>query len=90
MASSLLTLSSPLGLVLAGPLSDRLGLSVWYAAAGVLSLVLGAFGFLIPTLRRIEEGSQAVVSSGDSVDGADLGASPVGAGVGDEAPGGLD
>ena len=90
VAGSLLSLSSPLGLVLAGPLSDRLGLSVWYAAAGVLSLLLGAFGFLIPTLRRIEEGSQALASSGDSVDGAALGAAPVGAGVGDEAPGGLD
>lgn len=58
---SLLSLSSPLGLLLAGPLSDRLGLPIWYAAAGVLALLLGSVGFLIPSLLRIEAGSDAAI-----------------------------
>jgi DHA3 family macrolide efflux protein-like MFS transporter len=58
---SLLSLSSPLGLLLAGPLSDRLGLPIWYAAAGVLALLLGSVGFLIPALLRIEAGSDAAI-----------------------------
>ena len=63
---SLLSLSSPLGLVLAGPLSDRLGLPIWYAAAGVLALLLGSVGFLIPTLVRIEAGSGKATGNAES------------------------
>lgn len=63
---SLLSLSSPLGLLLAGPLSDRLGLPIWYAAAGVLALLLGSVGFLIPALLRIEAGSDAAIGKTQS------------------------
>ena len=90
VAASLLTLTSPLGLILAGPLSDRLGLSVWYAAAGVLALLLGTVGFLIPTLQRIEEGSQAAVVEAECVDGTDPSVAVLAAGSRDSAPGGIN
>ena len=52
---SLLGLTSPFGLAVAGPVSDWLGLQVWYLAAGVLCGVIGLCGFFIPAIVDIEE-----------------------------------
>ncbi len=53
--SSLFSISSPLGLVIAGPVSDALGLQVWYVVAGVLCAASGLVGMLIPSVVHIEE-----------------------------------
>jgi DHA3 family macrolide efflux protein-like MFS transporter len=53
--SSLLSISSPIGLAIAGPVSDALGLQVWYVTAGVLCAVSGLAGFLVPAIVHIEE-----------------------------------
>lgn len=55
LLSSLFSLTSPIGLILAGPISDWLGLQIWYVAAGLLCGVIGLAGFFIPTLVHIEE-----------------------------------
>jgi DHA3 family macrolide efflux protein-like MFS transporter len=52
---SLVSISSPIGLVIAGPVSDALGLQVWYVVAGVLCAVSGLAGFLVPSIVHIEE-----------------------------------
>jgi DHA3 family macrolide efflux protein-like MFS transporter len=52
---SLLSVTSPLGLAIAGPVSDRLGLQVWYVTAGILCGVVGVVGFFLPTLANIEQ-----------------------------------
>jgi DHA3 family macrolide efflux protein-like MFS transporter len=52
---SLLSITSPLGLVAAGPVSDWLGLQVWFLTAGVLCGVVGLGGFFVPALVNIEE-----------------------------------
>jgi DHA3 family macrolide efflux protein-like MFS transporter len=52
---SLLWLTSPFSLALAGPVSDRLGLQVWYVVAGVLCAAMGLSGFFIPAIVNIEE-----------------------------------
>lgn len=52
---SLLSVTSPLGLAIAGPVSDRLGLQVWYVTAGVLCGIVGMVGFFLPTLANIEQ-----------------------------------
>jgi DHA3 family macrolide efflux protein-like MFS transporter len=51
---SLIALASPLGLSLAGPISDGLGLQIWYLAAGVLALGISASFALIPAVRHME------------------------------------
>ena len=53
--SSLFSISSPLGLAIAGPVSDALGLQVWYVVAGVLCALSGLAGFLVPSIVHIEE-----------------------------------
>jgi DHA3 family macrolide efflux protein-like MFS transporter len=53
--SSLFSISSPIGLAIAGPVSDALGLQVWYVTAGALCAVSGLAGFLVPSIVHIEE-----------------------------------
>jgi len=55
LLGSSVKLATPLGLVLAGPLSDLVGVRYWFLAAGVLSLLLGGAGFFNRRLLGIEE-----------------------------------
>jgi len=64
LMGSLLWLTSPLGLGIAGPVSDQLGLQVWYLVAGLLCVVLGAAGFFVPALIHIEENHRAAAPEG--------------------------
>ncbi len=52
---SLLLLTSPFSLAIAGPVSDWIGLQVWYLAAGVLCATLALAGFFVPAIANIEE-----------------------------------
>jgi DHA3 family macrolide efflux protein-like MFS transporter len=46
---------TPLGLIIAGPLADRLGLQSWFIAGGVISALLGLGAFFVPTIENIED-----------------------------------
>jgi MFS family permease len=43
-----------LGLLLAGPLSDRLGIQVWFWAGGLICLLMGIAAFFIPSIMDVE------------------------------------
>ena len=62
--SSLLSISSPIGLAIAGPVSDALGLQVWYLVAGVLCAASGLAGFLVPSIVHIEENHGGQITEG--------------------------
>ncbi|MGD8624603.1 MAG: MFS transporter [Anaerolineae bacterium] len=64
LMGSLLWLTSPLGLAIAGPVSDLFGLQVWYLVAGLLCVVLGSAGFFVPALVQIEENHRAAAAGG--------------------------
>lgn len=49
---------SPIGLLLAGPISDRFGLQSWYLAAGVMSLLTVPLVLFWPLVRDIEVKSE--------------------------------
>jgi DHA3 family macrolide efflux protein-like MFS transporter len=55
LMGSLLWITSPFGLAVAGPVSDWLGLQVWYVTAGVLCGAIGLAGLFIPAIVNIEE-----------------------------------
>ena len=55
LMGSLLSLTSPIGLALAGPVADRLGLGVWYLVAALLCFATGLAGAMIPAVVHIEE-----------------------------------
>ncbi len=54
MISSLTGLASPLGLVIAGPIADWLGVQAWFILGGVLAVLLGVLMFLTPAVMNIE------------------------------------
>ena len=54
---------APLGLVVAGPVADALGVQAWFLIAGLVMALIGAVGLSIPTLVRLEE--QMQVSDGE-------------------------
>ena len=52
---------APLGLAVAAPIADLVGVRFWYAAGGIACLAMGALGFLVPSMVRIEESADAAV-----------------------------
>ncbi len=52
---SLGSMTSPLGLAVAGPVTDLLGIRIWYLAAGLLCGGMGVASFFAPAIVNIEQ-----------------------------------
>jgi DHA3 family macrolide efflux protein-like MFS transporter len=50
----------PLGLALAGPLSDRFGIQLWFVIGGIAYLFVGFGSFLSPAILRIEADGERI------------------------------
>lgn len=48
-------LMSPIGLMIAGPLSDQIGIQSWYLIGGGACIVLGALCYFIPAIANLED-----------------------------------
>lgn len=46
---------SPLGLAIAGPIVERTGLRFWFVISGIVFIIGSLVGFLVPTVRKLEE-----------------------------------
>lgn len=55
LMASLISLTSPVGLAIAGPVSDSIGLHVWYLVTALVCLAIGVAGFFLPAMINIEE-----------------------------------
>lgn len=55
LMGSLVSLTSPIGLAIAGPVSDSIGLQAWYLTAALLCGVIGLAGFFIPVIVNVEQ-----------------------------------
>jgi DHA3 family macrolide efflux protein-like MFS transporter len=53
------TAISPLGLLIAGPFSDWLGIRVWFWAGGILCVLIALAAFFVPTIMNIESQGEA-------------------------------
>jgi DHA3 family macrolide efflux protein-like MFS transporter len=53
---SLTGLASPLGLAVAGPVADALGVGAWFIVGGVACILMGVVGLTIPAVLNIEGG----------------------------------
>jgi MFS transporter, DHA3 family, macrolide efflux protein len=56
LLSSFASAASPLGLAVAGPVADALGVRLWFVLGGVVTMLMGVTGFFIPAVMRIEAG----------------------------------
>ena len=50
---------APIGLMIAGPVGDRIGVQAWFLVGGALCVLMGIGGFFIPALMTIEEKGSA-------------------------------
>lgn len=48
------TAISPLGLLIAGPFSDLLGIRVWFWAGGILCILIASSAFFVPSIMNVE------------------------------------
>jgi DHA3 family macrolide efflux protein-like MFS transporter len=62
LVSSIAALMSPIGLLIAGPLSDMIGVRTWFMVGGITMIVMGMASFFIPAVVHIEDGRQAVAA----------------------------
>jgi DHA3 family macrolide efflux protein-like MFS transporter len=53
------TAISPLGLLIAGPLSDALGIQVWFWVGGIICVIIGIAGFFVPSIMGLENNKEA-------------------------------
>ena len=58
------SVSSPLGLALAGPVADALCVGTWFLIAGLVTAVTGILQFLMPAVMRLEEGHPQIAGGG--------------------------
>jgi len=59
LISSGATAISPLGLLIAGPLSDALGIQVWFWVGGIICAIIGIAGFFVPAIMDLENNKEA-------------------------------
>jgi DHA3 family macrolide efflux protein-like MFS transporter len=51
---------SPLGLLIAAPVADYLGIRTWYIVGGVVTVLLAILSFSIPAIIKVEEGRPGI------------------------------
>lgn len=56
LIGSLASAMAPLGLLIAGPVADALGVRTWYIVGGLVTIAMGIIGFFIPAVRTVEDG----------------------------------
>src|SRR5918994_1038622 len=52
---SMATAISPLGLAVAGPVADRLGVQIWYIVGGGVCMGMGILAFFVPSILNMED-----------------------------------
>jgi len=55
LLGSLASGMSPIGLIIAGPISDKMGIQTWFLLGGSLCILMAIAGLFIPALMNIEE-----------------------------------
>lgn len=55
LMGSLSSAMAPLGLLIAGPVADAIGVQSWYVIAGVVSVLMAVLGISLPAVMNIED-----------------------------------
>lgn len=48
--------ATPLGLAIAGPLADAMGVQTWFIVGGIFTIIMGLAGFFTPAIANLENG----------------------------------
>lgn len=57
------TAMMPLSLIIAGPVSDVLGVRVWFVVGGIICLAMACIAWAIPAIMNLEQNNAAAASS---------------------------
>src|SRR3972149_6233895 len=67
LLTSFATAMTPLGLLIAGPLADTLGVQTWWVVGGLLCALMGVIGVFIPSVMTLEAGRPELVTKSAEV-----------------------
>ena len=87
LLGSLFNVTAPIGLAIAGPVTDLIGVQIWYVVAGVLCFVMGIAAQMMPDVMNLEDQARSaakVVVHGDT--GSDKSDAPASDGGNAPAP----
>ena len=56
LIGSMAAAMSPIGLLIAGPIADKLGVQTWFIIGGIVTLVMGITSLFIPAIMHFEDG----------------------------------
>jgi DHA3 family macrolide efflux protein-like MFS transporter len=51
--------AAPLGLLIAGPMSDLVGVQIWFVISGAICILMAVSGLAIPAVMNIESDRKA-------------------------------
>jgi MFS transporter, DHA3 family, macrolide efflux protein len=57
LINSLAGAMMPIGLIIAGPVADWLGVQTWYLIGGLVTCLMGMSGFFLPLVMNVEDGA---------------------------------
>jgi len=52
---------SPIGLIIAGPIADKLGVQTWFVIGGIVTVLMGIISPFIPAIMHFEDGRSASI-----------------------------
>jgi DHA3 family macrolide efflux protein-like MFS transporter len=55
--------TDPVGLAIAGPLADTVGVRIWYVLCGIVTTVLGVGAFFVPAIMRLEDRAKSALKA---------------------------
>lgn len=53
--NSIMSFAAPLGLAVAGPIADQIGVASWFVISAVCLAVVGVLAFLLPSIRSLDK-----------------------------------
>jgi len=67
LIQSMAAAATPIGMIIAGPVADALGVRVWYLVGGVGCVLMGIGGFFVPAIVHLEENHDVSAPQGSPV-----------------------
>ena len=55
LLSSVMSFSAPVGLAIAGPIAERIGVAAWFVISGICLFAAGVAAFLTPSIRSLDD-----------------------------------
>jgi DHA3 family macrolide efflux protein-like MFS transporter len=62
LVASVAGVMTPLGMAIAGPVADALGVQFWFVMAGVVCVLMGVAAFFVPALMNLDDTNGHVAS----------------------------